>query len=320
MLGDQQREIGVLRFALRILKAVAVHGDDAVGVLVHHDAVGVHAEGAHLVLEFSGAVNDLAFVQFVGQVGKDDRGQFHPHADIHPVGGSGDVQLAAGLFHPLAPASSHGDDAFPAVGTAALKMHPERPVKHLHGFCGSVEAEFHPVLHFIEKGSEDHVIPVGPQVAHRGVQQGEPVLQAQLFEGGARRGILFRAGAAMGHVDPVHVLHQLQGLFPADVAVQRAAEIVGDVVFAVGEGPGPAEAVHNGAFFAADTGFDPLPVDGANPLFQRAAAFQHQDLPVRAELHQLISRINAAGASPDNDHIVHGTFPHSRDAPKAARE
>ena len=95
MLGNQQGEVGVLGLHRRVLVAVAVDGDDAVGIFVDHDAVGVHAEGADVVLEFFGAVDDLAFVQFVGQVGEYHRGQLHPHADVHPVGAGFDAHIPA---------------------------------------------------------------------------------------------------------------------------------------------------------------------------------------------------------------------------------
>ena len=101
MLADQQRKVGILRLFGRILKAVAVDGDDTVGVLIDDDAVGVHAEGADVVLEFLGAVHDLALVQFIGQMGEDDRGQLHAHADIDAVGLGVDVELLTDLFHPL---------------------------------------------------------------------------------------------------------------------------------------------------------------------------------------------------------------------------
>ncbi len=53
VLGDEQREVRVLGLVGRVLIAVAVDGDDAVRVLVHDRALGVHAERAHQILEFS---------------------------------------------------------------------------------------------------------------------------------------------------------------------------------------------------------------------------------------------------------------------------
>ena len=71
MFGDQEGKVGVFCLPGRVFKAVAVYRDDAVGIFIDHDPVGVHAEGAHAVLEFLGPVYDLALIQFVRQVGKD---------------------------------------------------------------------------------------------------------------------------------------------------------------------------------------------------------------------------------------------------------
>ncbi len=68
MLGDQQREVCVFRLFCGILIAVAVYGYDAIRVFVDHSALGVHAEGAHLVFILLGAVDDLALIQLVGDV------------------------------------------------------------------------------------------------------------------------------------------------------------------------------------------------------------------------------------------------------------
>ena len=55
VLGHEQGKVGVLGLLGRIFVAVAVHGDDAVGVLVNHGALGVHAEGTDLVAVLLGA-------------------------------------------------------------------------------------------------------------------------------------------------------------------------------------------------------------------------------------------------------------------------
>ena len=62
MFAHQQSKIGVLRVAGRILKAVAVHGYNTVGILADNGSVGIHAEGANKVLKFFRTVNNLAFI------------------------------------------------------------------------------------------------------------------------------------------------------------------------------------------------------------------------------------------------------------------
>ena len=98
--------------------------------------------------------------------------------------------------------------------------------------------------------------------------------------------------------------HQLQGLLFADVFVQGAAELVGDVVFAVGKGTGAAEAVHNGAGGALDAGLHLHAVNGTVPPGQGVARLKQGDLQVRPLLQQLIGGVDSAGASAHDQHII----------------
>ena len=130
------------------------------------------------------------------------------------------------------------------------------------------------------------------------------VLQAQLLDGGCAGGVQVGALAAVCHVDFVHIFHQLQGLLFADVLVQGAAELVGDVVLAVGKSPGPAEAVHNGAGGALDAGLHLVPVNGTVPPAQGMSRLKQGDLQVRPFLQQLIGGVDSAGASAHDQHII----------------
>ena len=151
------------------------------------------------------------------------------------------------------------------------------------------------------------VVDIRAQMPHGGVQQVQVVLQAQALEAAVGGGVELRPRAAAGHVDIVHVVHQLHGLLLADVLVQCAAELVGQVIFAVGKCAGAAEAVHNGAGLAVNAGLHLVAVDGTVPLFQRIASLQHSYLPLRPALHQFIGGKNTAGAGANNDHIIsHG--------------
>ena len=85
MFCDQKSKVGVLCLFLRILVAVAVYGYDTVGVLVYHDTVRVHTEGTDIVLKLMGTVDDLALIEFIGQMREDDCGHLHTDADVHTV-------------------------------------------------------------------------------------------------------------------------------------------------------------------------------------------------------------------------------------------
>ena len=307
MLGHQQGEVGVVGVELGVLVAVAVDGDDAVGVLVDHHAVGVHAEGADAVLELLGAVDDLALVQLVGQVGEHVIGQLHPNADVHPVGLCADVQRFAHALHPLAAAAAHGDDAGAALIAALVRVHGVAAAGLGHGTDRGVEIEVHPILHGVVQVLQHHVVDVRAQMADGGVQQVQVVLQAQLLDGGVAGGIEVRARAAVGHIDVVHIRHQGQSLLLADIFVERAAELVGDVVLAVGKRARAAEAVHDGAGGAFDAGFHLDAVDGTAALGQGMARLKQGDLQLRALLQQLPGTVDAARAAADDENVIsHG--------------
>ena len=65
--GLTKQDYIIRRLPCRVFVAVTVDGDNAVGVLVDHRALWVHAEGAHPVAVLLGTVDDLALVQLVRQ-------------------------------------------------------------------------------------------------------------------------------------------------------------------------------------------------------------------------------------------------------------
>ena len=110
MLGHQQREVRVLRLLLIALVAVAIHCDDAIRVLIDHNAVRIHTKSTHVVLELLGAVHNLALIELIRQMGENNSRKLHTHADIHTVRFRGNLQLLTYLLHPLTAASSYGYD------------------------------------------------------------------------------------------------------------------------------------------------------------------------------------------------------------------
>ena len=290
MLGHQQGKVGILRLLVRSVEAVAVHRHDSVGIFVHHKTLWIHAERPHVILELLGAVHDFALVQLIRQILKNHRRQFHPNAQVHAVGAGWNLQIPAQLLHPFAAASAHGDDALVALRRAAVSADdPVGPVfQRIHRFHRCAETEVHLVLQFFINIFQNDIVHIRSQMANGCVQQGELVLHTNLLELGAHGGVLLRIPAALGAVDFIHVIHQLQGLLPADVLVQRPAKIIGNVVLSVGERSGAAEAVHNGASRAVDAGFYILSVDGTFSLLQRISLFENAHLQFRIFFRQLI--------------------------------
>ena len=114
MLGDEQGKIRVVGLEGLVFIAVAVDRDDAVRVLIDDNAVGVHAEGTHIVLKFFRVIDDLALIELVGEVGEDDGGQLNAHADVDAVRLGGDLEIPAYAFHPFAAHAPDGNDALVA--------------------------------------------------------------------------------------------------------------------------------------------------------------------------------------------------------------
>ena len=155
MLRHQQGKIRIVRLLRGVFIAVTVDGNDAVGVFIDHRALGIHAEGSHLVPIFLGLIDDFALIQLVRQMGEHHRGQLHPDTDVHPVGLGRDIQFLADPFHPLAAAASHGNDAFIAGHRAVLDPNLIAAIDDPDGFHGSVKEEADLVLQFLIQISQN---------------------------------------------------------------------------------------------------------------------------------------------------------------------
>ena len=86
--------------------------------------------------------------------------------------------------------------------------------------------------------------------------------------------------------------------------VQSAAEVVGDIIFAVRKRTGAAETAHDGTGLAVDTCLHLFAVDRTSALCEAVACFKYRRLEARIELLQLIGRKNPSGTRADNDNIV----------------
>ena len=307
VLGNEQGKIGVVGLAGVVLEAVAIDRHDAVGVLIDHDAVRVHAEGAYVVLVLLGAIDDLALVELVGDVLEDDGGQLNTHAEVYAVRVRLDAQLFAHALHPRAAAAPDRYDAVAALGDLIANVHaiPLVLTQRFDGVHRCPKVEVHVLAEQLVEVAEHHIVDVGAQVAHRRLEQGEVVLHAELLDVAACRGVERRARAAMGHVDVVDVAHEGERLVASDVVVERAAEVIGDVVLSIGESTCATKAAHDCAGWATDAALDALAVDRAVPAFEGIACLEDAHAQVGSQLHELPCRKDAAGTcSHDNDVVV----------------
>ena len=304
--GDEQGEVRVLGLLGRVLIAVAVDGHDAVRVFGHDRALRVHAERAHEILIFFGLVDDLALIKLVGQVLEDLGGQLDAHADVDAVGLRLDVQLAAHALHPFAAAAADGDDALLAGEASVIGHDLISAVRCQHLPHGRAEVKVDLRRQLGKEIFQHDKIDIRPEVPDGRVEQVQIALQTAGLERAVGRGIQLRVLAAVADVDLVDIVHQLHGLLLADIFIERAAEVIRQVIFSVGKRARAAEAVHDRARRTADAVLDSLPVNGTSALFERLALFKYGDPLLRTELRQLIRRENSAGAcADDNDIILH---------------
>ena len=98
------------------------------------------------------------------------------------------------------------------------------------------------VFHFRVQVFQDDIIDIRSQVTDRSIQELEFVLDALFFEFRPRSGIKLCALSSVFQVNVIHILHQLDRFFLPDIFMERAAEIIRDIVLAVAESTRPAEA------------------------------------------------------------------------------
>ena len=99
-------------------------------------------------------------------------------------------------------------------------------------------------------------------------------------------------------------MHQIHGLLLADILMQCAAEVIGNVILTVRECTGAAEAAHDRAALAADAGLDLVSIDGTVPLIQCVTGFKYRNLQPGPALHQLVCGKNTARTGTDDNNII----------------
>ena len=144
----------------------------------------------------------------------------------------------------------------------------------LHMLYRRMEIKINMVFHLIVHVFQYDVVDIGTEVAHRCIEQLQLVLHAELFEFCARSGEHPCRLSAVADVNLIDVVHQIYRLFASDVLIQRAAEIVRNVVFSVGESACSAKSAHDRTGRTFDTGFHLLAVNRTAPFFQRVAGLK----------------------------------------------
>ena len=207
MFRHQKSKVRVMGLLCRILVAVAIYRYDAVGILIYHSSLGIHTEGAHVILVFFRTVHDLTFIQLICKIRKDLSRQLHPDTQVDTVGIRMDIQILAYLLHPLTAASSGGNDTFFSLKGCIIAVNLVAILRFLHGFNGTVKIEIHLILQMIIEMLQNNIINIRTQMADRSIQKMQAVLHAGFLEFCSRSGIQLRALPAKTEVDSVHIFH-----------------------------------------------------------------------------------------------------------------
>ena len=187
--------------------------------------------------------------------------KLNAHTDINAVRVCVDIKLLADSLHPFASASADRNYTVLAGKFALVTYDAVTAVGQRYRSYGGVEEEFYLILKISIDIFKHDIVNIGAQVPYRSIQKVKIVLDTGGLETASRGGVKLSSLSAVAKIDIVDVVHQIKRLLFADILVKRTAEIVCDVIFAVGECACTAEAAHYRAAFTADTAFYLFSVD-----------------------------------------------------------
>ena len=133
----------------------------------------------------------------------------------------------------------------------------------LDGVDTAVEVELDLILQVIIEVLEHDIVDVGAEVTDGRIEEVEAMLHAGLLKLRAGRRVELRALATELEVDLIDILHQLDRVLLADILVERAAEIVRDIVLSIGESTGTTETAHDRTAVTVNAGLDLLSINRA---------------------------------------------------------
>ena len=130
----------------------------------------VHAESTDQITGFFRAVEDLALIKRIGDVGKNFCGELYADTDIDPVGFCRYLEIAADLFHPFRSAAAAGNDTDRSFERFFRSMDKVISVDNFYLLGSCIEVNIDLVFQFCINVLEYDVILVCPEVTNRSVQ------------------------------------------------------------------------------------------------------------------------------------------------------
>jgi len=166
---------------------VPVDGEDA-GILFNdYFAAGVHAEGADLVVEGLGVVDEFGFIGGVGYLPEDRCRQFDPHPDVHRTGIGFEPQSRCLAFHPACPGATRTQHHKAAAEFASLSQ-PDAanlPCLDQELFHPAAATHFNPPFQRVAQAAQHLPAVVGADVPNAHGEQfeiGQAGAVPQVFE------------------------------------------------------------------------------------------------------------------------------------------
>ena len=304
---DQKGKVCVIALQSGVGVRVAVDGVDALDIFRNDMAVGVHAEGAHLVAVLLGAVYKLRLVNDIGDVLKNRGRQLDTHTDIDLIVYKMHTELLALVCKPLGSAAAGGCDEVLAVDyIAVFKRQRIAVTLPVDGLNGGTEAVLDDIFKVIVHVLQDTQIVLGSEMLDLCLQKVQVVFERLTLK---RLGLGSVGGeglvrCAVLHVDGVDIVYKLHDLVVVHEIREPAAESGGEIIFAVGKCACAAEAAHGVAYWAVDAFLDLARNDGAVAGVYIAALLKHDYPKVGVTANKLVSGENSCGSAADDGNIV----------------
>ena len=165
------------------------------------------------------------------------------------------------------------------------------------------KAEFHFVLEVFIGGLEHFQIVFRAQMADAGSQQVQIMLDGLVADVAVFRAEYLSRSPVL-HVDFIYIIDEVHDFFVRQVFIEPAAELGGEVVFAIGESTGTTEAAHDAAGLAANAAFHLACGNGADTGIDILTALEQQYFELGAFFCQFISGKDTGGATAHNHNII----------------
>ena len=166
MLCNKKCKVGVLCLLLSTFIAVSVNCYNAVSVLINYNSIRIHTECSNKILKFLCSVYNLAFIQFIRKMCKNNCRKLNSHTDIHTVRLCWNLKLLTDIFNPFASASANGNNTFVTVHVLILIEYSVAAINHFNIAYRSIKIEVYMVLHLIVHILKNNIVNICSKMSY----------------------------------------------------------------------------------------------------------------------------------------------------------